>query len=128
VKDYFAAFPIFDNIKFKLWYRMHRSLFLKIIDSVYEFDPYFLQSRDSLGQGSFFWLQNTEGELVVGVFATNHQPQVLPPYFAARKKNPSLGWLGLSSLHKCTSAICMLGYCVAADATDEYYCLGERRA
>jgi hypothetical protein len=25
---------------------------------------------------------------VVGVFATNHQPQVLPPYFAARKNNP----------------------------------------
>jgi hypothetical protein len=39
-------------------------------------------------QGSFFWLQNTEGEPVVGVFATNHQPQVLPLYFAARKKNP----------------------------------------
>jgi hypothetical protein len=27
---------------------------------------------------------------VVGVFATNHQPQVLPPYFAARKENPVL--------------------------------------
>jgi hypothetical protein len=26
---------------------------------------------------------------VVGVFATNHQPQVLPPYFAARKNNPA---------------------------------------
>jgi hypothetical protein len=26
---------------------------------------------------------------VVGAFATNHQPQVLPPYFAARKKNPA---------------------------------------
>jgi hypothetical protein len=39
-------------------------------------------------QGYFFWLQNTEGEPVVGVFATNHQPQVLPPYFAARKNNP----------------------------------------
>jgi hypothetical protein len=39
-------------------------------------------------QGSFLWLQNTEGKPVVGVFATNHQPQVLPPYFAARKKNP----------------------------------------
>jgi hypothetical protein len=26
---------------------------------------------------------------VVGAFATNHHPQVLPPYFAARKKNPS---------------------------------------
>jgi hypothetical protein len=38
-------------------------------------------------QGSLFWLQNTEGEPLVGVFATNHQPQVLPPYFAARKEN-----------------------------------------
>jgi hypothetical protein len=28
---------------------------------------------------------------VVGVFATNHQPQVLPPYFPARKKNPGPG-------------------------------------
>jgi hypothetical protein len=42
-----------------------------------------------LDQGYFFWLQNTEGEPVVGVFATNHQPQVLPPYFAARKNNPA---------------------------------------
>jgi hypothetical protein len=30
---------------------------------------------------------------VVGVFATNHQPQVLPPYFAAIKKNPALMYL-----------------------------------
>jgi hypothetical protein len=28
---------------------------------------------------------------LVGVFATNHQPEVLLPYFAARKKNPNLG-------------------------------------
>jgi hypothetical protein len=27
---------------------------------------------------------------VVDVFATNHQPQVLPPYFATRKKNPDV--------------------------------------
>ena len=25
---------------------------------------------------------------MVGVFANNHQPQVLPSYFEARKKNP----------------------------------------
>jgi hypothetical protein len=43
----------------------------------------------SPNQGSFFWLQNTEGEPVVGAFATNHHPPVLPPYFAARKKNPA---------------------------------------
>jgi hypothetical protein len=39
-------------------------------------------------QGSFFWLQNMEGELVVGGWLQIHQPQVVPPYFAARKKNP----------------------------------------
>jgi hypothetical protein len=40
-------------------------------------------------QGSFFWLQNTEGDPVVGGWLQIHQPQVLPPYFAARKKNPA---------------------------------------
>jgi hypothetical protein len=39
-------------------------------------------------QGSFFWHQNKEGEPLVGVFATNYQPEVLPLYFGARKKNP----------------------------------------
>ena len=46
------------------------------------------RSRAPLEQGSFFWLQNTEGEPLVGVFATNHQAEVLPLYFATRKKNP----------------------------------------
>jgi hypothetical protein len=40
-------------------------------------------------QGSFFWLQNTEGEPMVGGWLQIHQPEVLPPYFAARKKNPA---------------------------------------
>lgn len=62
---------------------MRRSLFLRIVDSVCEFDPYFVQRRDGLGR------------------------------------------LGLSSLQKCTSAIRMLAYGVAADATDEYCRLGE---
>jgi hypothetical protein len=39
-------------------------------------------------QGSFFWLQNTEGESVVGGWLQIPQPEVPPPYFAARKKNP----------------------------------------
>jgi hypothetical protein len=43
----------------------------------------------NLYQGSFFWHQNKEGEPLVGVFATNHQPEVLPLYFGARKKNPA---------------------------------------
>jgi hypothetical protein len=43
-----------------------------------------------VNQGSLFWLQNTEGEPLVGVFAPNHQPEVLPPYFAAKKENPAV--------------------------------------
>jgi hypothetical protein len=42
----------------------------------------------STKQGSFFWLQNKEGEPVVGGWLQIHQPEVLPPYFAARKKYP----------------------------------------
>jgi hypothetical protein len=44
-------------------------------------------SHSNPNQGSFFWLQNTEGEPVVGGWLQIHQPEVLPPYFVARKKN-----------------------------------------
>jgi hypothetical protein len=40
-----------------------------------------------MDQGSFFWLQNMEGEPLVGGWLQIHQPEVLPPYFVARKKN-----------------------------------------
>jgi hypothetical protein len=51
-------------------------------------------------QGSFFWLQNMEGEPLVGVFATNHQPPTTgsPSVFCSQKKEPwpALGgYLGL---------------------------------
>jgi hypothetical protein len=39
-----------------------------------------------------------KGKPVVGVFATNHQPQVLLPYFATRKKNPAIEYY---STHNC---------------------------
>jgi hypothetical protein len=38
------------------------------------------------------------------------------------------GRLGLSALQKCTAAIRMLAYGVAADATDEYCCIGANTA
>ena len=50
VKNYFAESPVFDDMKFRRRYRMRRSLFLKIVESVCEFDPYFLQRRDGLGR------------------------------------------------------------------------------
>jgi hypothetical protein len=54
---------------------------------IYIFWLYCIESCGT-NQGSFFWHQNKEGEPLVGVFATNHQPEVLPLYFGARKKNP----------------------------------------
>ena len=44
------------------------------------------------------------------------------------QKRDGLGRLGLSSLQKCTAAIRMLAYGVAADATDEYCRIGESTA
>ena len=41
------------------------------------------------------------------------------------QKCDALGRLGMSPLQKCTLAIIMLAYGVAADATDEYFRLGE---
>ena len=42
-----------------------------------------------------------------------------------RQKRDGLGKLGLSTLQKCTAAICVLAYGTAADAIDEYLRLGE---
>jgi hypothetical protein len=56
-------------------------------------------SIGSIGQGSLFWLQNTEGEPLVGVFATNHHPKVLPPYFAAKKENPGIGFMPTNEMY-----------------------------
>uniref|UniRef100_A0A0D2ZZ06 Uncharacterized protein n=1 Tax=Brassica oleracea var. oleracea TaxID=109376 RepID=A0A0D2ZZ06_BRAOL len=40
-------------------------------------------------------------------------------------KKDALGKLGLSSLQKCTAAIRVLAYGIAADTVDEYLRLGE---
>jgi hypothetical protein len=56
-------------------------------------------------QGYFFWLQNTEGEPVVGGWLQIHQLQVLPPYFAARKNNPGCYPHSYTSFTFCTVAI-----------------------
>jgi hypothetical protein len=48
------------------------------------------------------------------------------PWFVQKKD--CAGHLGLSSLQKCTAAIRILAYGVAADSTDEYCCLGESTA
>ena len=42
---------------------------------------------NGVGQGSFLWLQNKEGEPMIGGWLQIHQPKVLSPYFVARKKD-----------------------------------------
>jgi hypothetical protein len=84
--DYFSETPTYGPMKFRRRFRMRRELFLRIVDSVVKFDPWFEQKIDGLGR------------------------------------------LGLSSLQKCTTAIHMLAYGMAADACDEYCRLGGSTA
>ncbi|XP_020254737.1 uncharacterized protein LOC109831745 [Asparagus officinalis] len=65
---------------------MQRPLFLRIVDSLSNYDTYFTQRRNSAGKR------------------------------------------GLSPIQKCTAAIRMLAYGVAADACDEYVKIGETTA
>ncbi|XP_020262216.1 uncharacterized protein LOC109838163 [Asparagus officinalis] len=67
-------------------YRMKRPLFLRIVDSISNYDDYFTQRRNNAGK------------------------------------------LGLTPIQKCTAAIRMLAYGVAADACDEYVKIGESTA
>ena len=84
--DYFSETPTYGPVKFRRRFRMRRELFIRIVDAVVQFDPWFEQKTDGLGR------------------------------------------VGLSSLQKCTAAIRMLAYGMAADACDEYCRLGESTA
>jgi hypothetical protein len=50
VADYFGPQPLYDGNTFRRRYRMRRELFLRIVSSVCEFDSYFVQSSDAVGQ------------------------------------------------------------------------------
>ncbi|XP_020258227.1 uncharacterized protein LOC109834602 [Asparagus officinalis] len=84
--DYFAESCTYTDAQFRRRYRMKRPLFLRIVDSISNYDDYFTQRRNNAGK------------------------------------------LGLTPIQKCTAAICMLAYGVAADACDEYVKIGESTA
>ncbi|XP_020268193.1 uncharacterized protein LOC109843648 [Asparagus officinalis] len=86
MKDYFVESPTYTDHQFRRRYRMQRPLFLRIVDSLSNYDTYFTQRRNSAGKR------------------------------------------GLSPIQKCTAAIRMLAYGVAADACDEYVKIGETTA
>jgi hypothetical protein len=63
VADYFAPQPVYDGSIFRHRYRMRRELFLRIVSSVYEFDSYFVQSADVVGQLGLSSLQKCTAAL-----------------------------------------------------------------
>ena len=51
--DYFADAPLHDEKVFRRRYRMSRKLFLRIVNSIREFDSYFVCKKDSTGTVEF---------------------------------------------------------------------------
>jgi hypothetical protein len=45
--DYFAVNPVYDDVIFRRRFRMRRSLFLRIVEDVKNYDDYFMQKRDA---------------------------------------------------------------------------------
>ncbi|XP_010495651.1 PREDICTED: uncharacterized protein LOC104772772 [Camelina sativa] len=48
--DYFSENPVYNDAMFRRRYRMSRSLFLRIINAVEDYDNYFTQRRDTFGR------------------------------------------------------------------------------
>ena len=55
--DYFADKPVYDDQLFRRIYRMRRHLFLRLVDRISHFDPWFLQAPDATGRLGLFTLQ-----------------------------------------------------------------------
>jgi hypothetical protein len=49
VRDYFADPPVYPAPLFRRRFRMQRSLFLRVMQVVCKFDPYFVQKRNAVG-------------------------------------------------------------------------------
>ncbi|XP_047965394.1 uncharacterized protein LOC125209857 [Salvia hispanica] len=56
--DYFPRDPRWSDQMFRLWIRMRRPLFLRIVNTVVACDSYFMQSIDAIGWQSISTLQN----------------------------------------------------------------------
>ena len=57
VKDYFAENPVYTPETFRRRFRMGRHVFLRIVDALSNFDPYFQQRVDALGRKGLSPLQ-----------------------------------------------------------------------
>jgi hypothetical protein len=84
---FFGSFVTHFQIKLSKHCSNLNSIFVIMSElELFFFTEVLIQNFNTMDQGTFFWLQNTEGEPVVGGWLQIHQPQVLPPYFAPRKK------------------------------------------
>jgi hypothetical protein len=50
IKHYFSPTPLYPPLLFRRRFRMHRELFLSIVDDVTEYNSYFLLKKDALGR------------------------------------------------------------------------------
>ncbi|XP_040998153.1 uncharacterized protein LOC121244196 [Juglans microcarpa x Juglans regia] len=50
LRDYFAENPVYPSNLFRMRFRMSRLLFLRILNEVESYEPYFVQRRDSAGR------------------------------------------------------------------------------
>ncbi|KAF5481362.1 hypothetical protein F2P56_002019 [Juglans regia] len=48
-RDYFAKNPVYPSNLFRMRFRMSRPLFLRILNEVESYEPYFIQRRDNAG-------------------------------------------------------------------------------
>ncbi|XP_003565518.1 uncharacterized protein LOC100834784 [Brachypodium distachyon] len=57
VGDYFSDTPVYIDVMFRRRYRMRRHLFLRIVQALGEWSPFFTQRRDALNRRGFSPLQ-----------------------------------------------------------------------
>ncbi|KAI7945050.1 hypothetical protein MJO28_010745 [Puccinia striiformis f. sp. tritici] len=62
-KDYFAKNPLYNDYQCRRRFRMHRSLFLKIVNDVTEYDQYFVRKADAAGKLGLYSLQKITSAL-----------------------------------------------------------------
>jgi hypothetical protein len=64
-KDYFSETPRarYNDYQFRRRFRMHRSLFLRIVDDVTEYDNYFVRKCDALGKPGLYPIQKITSAL-----------------------------------------------------------------
>lgn len=71
-RDYFSERPMYHPDMFRTRYRMRRSLFLKIVERLGEWDPYFTLREDALGRSGLTPLQKCTAamrQLAYGIVA-----------------------------------------------------------